>query len=86
MAVLADILPNVGRSSRLALDLYKLAATVRDEAAEDLSRSAKAVNGFGSILKQLGTFIKEDDRIPSYEVCALHYLYMRIFHRQALTA
>ena len=68
MAVLAAILPVVSRSSCLALELYQFAASSPRE-AKDLIEVAKAINNFASILKQVGTIIKEDDRLPSYEVC-----------------
>lgn len=68
MAVLAAILPVVSRSSCLALELYQFAASSPGE-AKDLTKVAKAINNFASILKQVGTIIKEDDRLPSYEVC-----------------
>lgn len=67
MAVLAAILPVVSRSSCLALELYQTAASSPGE-AKDLLKVAKAINNFASILKQVGTIIKEDDRLPSYEV------------------
>ena len=67
MAVLAAILPAVSRSSCLALELYQFAASSPGE-AKDLLKIAKAINSFASILKQVGTIIKEDDRLPSYEV------------------
>ncbi|KAI4951435.1 hypothetical protein J4E91_004145 [Alternaria rosae] len=66
MAVLADILPVVSRSSALALKLYGVAVE-SPEAAKDLVAVANKVNGFAAILKQLGTIIKEDDRLPSPE-------------------
>jgi hypothetical protein len=67
MAVLAAILPIVSRSSRLALELYKFAAS-SPGSSNDLVRIAGAINNFASILKQLGTIIKEDDRLPSHQV------------------
>ncbi|KAJ4312713.1 hypothetical protein N0V94_007314 [Neodidymelliopsis sp. IMI 364377] len=66
MAVLAAILPVVSRSSCLALELYQFAAS-SPGAAKDYVKVAKAINNFGSILKQVGTIIKEDDRLPSFE-------------------
>lgn len=68
MAVLAAILPVVSRSSCLALELYQFAASSPTE-AESLLKAARKINGFAAILKQVGTIIKEDDRLPSYEVC-----------------
>ena len=68
MAVLAAILPVVSRSSALALELFKTAAA-SPEAAKELVGVANKINGFASILKQVGTIIKEDDRLPSPEVC-----------------
>lgn len=68
MAVLAAILPVVSRGSCLALELYQFAASSPGQ-AKDLIEVAKAINNFASILKQVGTIIKEDDRLPSYEVC-----------------
>jgi hypothetical protein len=76
MAVLAAILPVVSRSSCLALELYQFAASSRGE-AKDLIKVAKAINNFASILKQVGTIIKEDDRLPSYEVCC--FLYVNVY-------
>lgn len=67
MAVLAAILPVVATSSSLALKLYRVAAGSK-EAAKELIRVAKVVNHFALNLKQIGTIIKEDDRLPSYEV------------------
>ena len=67
MAVLADILPVVSRSSALALKLYGIAAE-SPGSAKDLVGVANSINGFAAILKQLGTIIKEDDRLPSPEV------------------
>lgn len=67
MAVLATILPVVGRSGSLALQLYKCAATLHDEAASDLTRAAKSIRAFSSVLKQVGTIIKEDDLLTSHE-------------------
>lgn len=67
MAVLAAILPVVSRNSCLALELYQFAALSPGE-AEDLVKVTKAINGFALIVKQVGTIIKEDDRLPSYEV------------------
>ncbi|KZM23012.1 uncharacterized protein EKO05_0008419 [Ascochyta rabiei] len=66
MAVLAAILPVVSRSSCLVLELYHFAASSPGE-AKDFVKVAKAINNFASILKQVGTIIKEDDRLPSYE-------------------
>lgn len=66
MAVLAAILPVVSRSSCLALELYRFAASSQAE-AKHLLKVARAINGFAAILKQVGTIIKEDDRLPSYE-------------------
>ncbi|KAJ4337344.1 hypothetical protein N0V95_008356 [Ascochyta clinopodiicola] len=66
MAVLAAILPVVSRSSCLVLELYQFAASSPGE-AKDFVKVAKAINNFASILKQVGTIIKEDDRLPSYE-------------------
>ena len=72
MAELAAILPVVSRCSCLALELYQFAASSPGE-AKDLVKVAKAINSFASILKQVGTIIKEDDRLPSYTVChSLH--------------
>jgi|TARA_R110002003_G_scaffold110_2_gene9256 phosphohistidine swiveling domain-containing protein len=69
MAVLDSILPVVSRSSALALGLYRVAASCPNEAAKDLIHAASTTNSFASTLKQIGTIIKEDDRLPSHEVC-----------------
>ncbi|KAL7774752.1 hypothetical protein CFE70_005666 [Pyrenophora teres f. teres 0-1] len=66
MAVLAAILPVVSRSSSLALQLFGIAAA-SPEAARDFVAVASKINGFAAILKQVGTIIKEDDRLPSLE-------------------
>ncbi|KAF1974091.1 hypothetical protein BU23DRAFT_505908, partial [Bimuria novae-zelandiae CBS 107.79] len=66
MAVLAAILPLVSQSSTLALVLYRLAAT-DTYAAKDLLRTAKAISNLALIVKEVGTIIKEDDRLPSPE-------------------
>lgn len=67
MAVLAAILPVVSSSSRLTLELYQAAAE-STLASKDFIEVASTVNSFASILKQVGTFIKENDRLPSHEV------------------
>ena len=74
MAVLAAILPVVARSSCLALELYRVAAGLH-EAAKDLIATAKIINNFALNLKQIGTIIKEDDRLPSHEVCLPQLLF-----------
>ncbi|KAF2683490.1 hypothetical protein K458DRAFT_47157 [Lentithecium fluviatile CBS 122367] len=66
MAALAAILPIVSRSSTLALELYRFAATESDT-ARDLIRTAKSINNLALIVKQVGTIIKEDDRLLSAE-------------------
>jgi hypothetical protein len=71
MAVLEAILPAVARSSGLSLELYRVAASSHNEAAKDLIKAASTINSFASILKQIGTIIKEDDRLPSLEVCRI---------------
>ncbi|KAH7069410.1 hypothetical protein FB567DRAFT_221740 [Paraphoma chrysanthemicola] len=67
MAVLDSILPVVSRSSALALELYRTAASCENEAAKDFIHAASVTNTFASTLKQIGTIIKEDDRLPSHE-------------------
>ncbi|KAF2031761.1 hypothetical protein EK21DRAFT_110655 [Setomelanomma holmii] len=67
MAVLDSILPVVFRSSALALELYRVAASGQNETARGLIRAAGAINNFASTLKQIGTIVKEDDRLPSPE-------------------
>jgi hypothetical protein len=69
MAVLETILPAVARSSSVSLEIYRVVALSPNETAKDLIKSASAVNNFASILKQIGTIIKEDDRLPSNQVC-----------------
>ncbi|KAH7402063.1 hypothetical protein DE146DRAFT_454513 [Phaeosphaeria sp. MPI-PUGE-AT-0046c] len=66
MAVLDNILPAVGRISGLSRELYRVAAA-NHKAAQDLIKAASTVNGFASTLKQIGTIITEDDRLPSQE-------------------
>jgi hypothetical protein len=67
MAVLAAILPLVSQSSALALVLYRL-ATADAYVTKELLRAAKAVSSLALIVKEVGTIIKEDDRLPSSEV------------------
>lgn len=72
MAVLQAILPAAARSSGLSLELYRVAASSSsDEAARDFVKAAGTINNFASILKQIGTIIKEDDQLPSHEVCQM---------------
>ncbi|KAF9730540.1 hypothetical protein PMIN02_001479 [Paraphaeosphaeria minitans] len=66
MAVLAAILPLVSQSSALALVLYRLAAADA-YAAKELLKAAKAISNLALIVKEVGTIIKEDDRLPSAE-------------------
>ncbi|KAH3988082.1 hypothetical protein HBH92_057350 [Parastagonospora nodorum] len=67
MAVLEAILPAVARSSGISLQLYRVAASSHNAAARDLIKAASTINNFASTLKQIGTIIKEDDRLPSSE-------------------
>jgi hypothetical protein len=60
----------ISRSSALALELYRVAAE-SPEVAKEFIKVAGAINSFASILKQVGTIIKEDDRLPSPEVCLI---------------
>jgi hypothetical protein len=69
MAVLETILPAVARSSTISVEIYRVAALSPNEAVKDLVKSASAINNFASTLKQIGTIVKEDDRLPSNEVC-----------------
>lgn len=85
MAVLAAILPVVSRSSCLALELYQTAASSPGE-AKDLLRVARAINNFASILKQVGTIIKEDDRLPSYDVGATMPINYTTYHLVILSS
>jgi hypothetical protein len=66
--VLDAILPVVSRSSNLALRLYQVAAVPQQE-AKQLIETAKVTNSFALNLKQVGTLITENDRLPSPEVC-----------------
>lgn len=68
MSVLDSILPVVSRSTSLALELYRVAASSPSEVARDLVKAAGEANNFASVLKQVGTIIKEDDALPSHEV------------------
>jgi hypothetical protein len=69
MAVLETILPAVARSSAISVEIYRVAALSPNEAVKDLIKSASAMNNFASTLKQIGTIVKEDDRLPSNQVC-----------------
>jgi hypothetical protein len=75
MAVLEAILPAVARSSSLSLELYQIAASCQNDAAKDLITAANAINNFASIVKQIGTLVKEDDCLPSNEVCPARSFY-----------
>lgn len=68
MAVVASILPVVSRCSTLTLEIYQVASTTVDF-AKDLSQAAGSISNFALVLKQVGTIIKEDDGLPSLEVC-----------------
>jgi hypothetical protein len=68
MAVLETILPAVARSSTISVEIYRVAALSPNEAVKDLVKSASAINNFASTLKQIGTIVKEDDRLPSNQV------------------
>ncbi|RAR15871.1 fe superoxide dismutase [Stemphylium lycopersici] len=46
---------------------WDMAAAESPEAAKELVDVANKINGFAGILKQTGTIIKEDDRLPSPE-------------------
>jgi hypothetical protein len=71
MAEIATIIISlVSWGSRLALDLYKLGGAV-SSATRDINRVAKTVTLLSLTLKQVGATIKEDDIVPSPEVCAL---------------
>ncbi|PVH96527.1 hypothetical protein DM02DRAFT_631918 [Periconia macrospinosa] len=65
MTVLTAILPLVSRSSSITHGLYKLAA--RAKFANHVFETARSLNSLGLIIKQVGTVVKEDDRIPSAE-------------------
>jgi hypothetical protein len=69
MAVLETVLPAVARSSTISVEIYRVAALSPNEAVRDLVKSARAINSFASTLKQIGTIVKEDDRLPSNQVC-----------------
>lgn len=67
MAVLAAILPLASQASALALLLYRLAAA-NSHTTIELLKTAKAISNLALIVKEVGTIIKEDDRLPSAEV------------------
>lgn len=67
MAELIAILPIVSRSSSLTLEIYQLAA-LETHSTEDFLKIGKTISDFALIVKQVGTIIKEDDRLPSTEV------------------
>lgn len=81
MAVLAAILPLASQGSTLALLLYRVAAANPHEARELLG-TAKGISHLALIVKEVGTIIKEDDRLPSAEVCLL---FMVLFAALGLT-
>jgi len=68
--IAAIIISLVSWGSRLALDLYKLGGAV-SSATRDINRIAKTVTLLSLTLKQVGAIVKEDDIVPSPEVCAL---------------
>ncbi|KAF2876317.1 hypothetical protein BDV95DRAFT_590454 [Massariosphaeria phaeospora] len=65
MTDLAAILPIVSRSSALTLGLYQL--PIAANATNNTTGIAKSINEFSLIIKQVGTIIKENDRLPSSE-------------------
>ena len=71
MAEIATIVISlVSWGSRLALDLYKLGGAV-SSGTRDINCIAKTITLLSLTLKQVGATIKEDDIVPSPEVCAL---------------
>ncbi|KAJ4301008.1 hypothetical protein N0V90_003097 [Kalmusia sp. IMI 367209] len=80
MAVLAAILPLVSECSALALVLYRLGAADVDACvAKELLRTAKALSNLALIVKEIGTIIKEDDRLPSAEACYMIHCLLDAF-------
>lgn len=77
MAVLAAILPLAAQGSTLALLLYRVAAANPHEAKELLG-TARGISNLALIVKEVGTIIKEDDRLPSAEVCFCSWFYLRL--------
>ncbi|CAI6341740.1 unnamed protein product [Periconia digitata] len=65
MSALTAILPFVSRCSAITHGLYRLATQTK--AASNILKTAKSINSLALVVKQLGTVIKEDDRIPSAE-------------------
>ncbi|ORY11236.1 hypothetical protein BCR34DRAFT_484535 [Clohesyomyces aquaticus] len=66
MANLATIFSTVTRGAKLALELNELAVTAPD-ATYNLHRIAKSISNFSLTVKQIGTVIRTDDKIPSPE-------------------
>jgi hypothetical protein len=67
MADLGVIISFVSWGSKLALELYKFAATV-PWAVDDITDIARSVSDFSLTIKHVATLIKEDDSYPSGEV------------------
>jgi hypothetical protein len=71
MADLAGVFSIVSWASSLALELYKL-ATKAPSALNSINTITKSISNFSSTVKQVGTIIREDDSLPSPEVCCIH--------------
>ncbi|KAF2792001.1 hypothetical protein K505DRAFT_247659 [Melanomma pulvis-pyrius CBS 109.77] len=66
MADLAAVFRIVSRASKLALELYTIAATTPN-AVDGISRITGSISSFSSTVKHVGTIIREDDSLPSLE-------------------
>jgi hypothetical protein len=65
MADFGAIFSIIASSSKLALELYKLAHATQ---GTNIDQIAKSIAGFSSAVKQMGTFIRQDDTLTSSEV------------------
>jgi uncharacterized protein YoxC len=67
MADFGAIFSVIESGSALALRLYKLPVKTVNAKGANITQAAHAINGFSSAVKQIGTFIREEDTLVSPE-------------------
>jgi hypothetical protein len=65
MADFGTIFATIASSSKLALELYKNVDSIQNTSLEQV---ASTISRYSSNVKQVGTFIQQDDTLPSPEV------------------
>jgi hypothetical protein len=65
MADFGTIFATIASSSKLALELYKNVDSIQNTSLEQV---ASTISRYSSNVKQIGTFIQQDDTLPSPEV------------------